>query len=164
MTAQILTQEYLNSIFHYNNGELFWKKRLSIRVFVGKKVGFLDKTGYTYTRIKTKIYGIHRIIYAMHNGYMPFIVDHVDKNPLNNCIENLRPATKSQNAMNSKIQKNNKSGVKGVCWHKHAKKWHARIVVKGKCKSIGLFKNLIDAELAVQKIRKKMHMEFASNG
>jgi len=61
------------------------------------------------------------------------------KDALNNKIENLRPCTRSENALNSKRASNNKSGVKGVCWHKAAQKWHARINLKGKQYNFGSY-------------------------
>jgi hypothetical protein len=62
----------------------------------------------------------------MHYGYIPSIIDHIDGNPLNNNIKNLRPATEMQNHHNMGISKRNKSGIKGVCWDKSKNKWFAR--------------------------------------
>jgi len=163
MADQIISQKYLHEIFDYKDGELYWKKRTSIRITIGKKVGCLSKDGRIYTRINKKLIAIHRVIFAWHHGYFPKIVDHIDKNPLNNKIENLRKATISQNACNSKLMSNNKSGIKGVCWHKAAKKWHATVVV-GKFKISGFFEKLSDAEIYIKKMREIHHGEFASHG
>jgi hypothetical protein len=164
MADKIITQEYLREIFDYKDGHLYWKKRTSIRITIGKKVGYLSKDGRIYTRINKKLVGLHRVIFAYHHGYFPKLVDHIDRNCLNNSIENLREATKSQNAFNSKIASNNKSGVKGICWHKNAKKWHTRIVVGKKIIVSSFFENLSDAENFVKKMRKIHHKEFACHG
>ena len=75
-------------------------------------------------------------------------VDHKDNNKTNNHITNLRWATTNENQHNSSISSRNTSGCKGVCWHKKAKKWHARIMIDGIHVFIGLFDNLEDARTA----------------
>ena len=78
----------------------------------------------------------------MNHGELPEFIDHIDGNSLNNRIENLREATNSQNCMNGKLRKTNKSGHKNVYWHKSAKKWSVEIKVFGKKKYFGLFDDL----------------------
>jgi hypothetical protein len=56
-----------------------------------------------------------------HYGKLPKLLDHIDRNRLNNKIENLRPASYTLNALNRNLAKNNKSGVKGVSNYKN--KW-----------------------------------------
>ena len=79
-------------------------------------------------------------------------IDHIDLNPLNNCRNNLRIATSSQNKMNRLAPVNNTSGFKGVSWSKNAKKWAAYINIDGKRHYLGLF---ITAELAYKQRREK---------
>lgn len=74
----------------------------------GKSVGYLDKnTGRWILNFKGKIYKVHRIVWELKNGSLPkgYIVDHIDGNPTNNLIANLRLATSSQNAVNSASSK-----------------------------------------------------------
>lgn len=54
-------------------------------------------------------------------------VDHRNRDPLNCCRSNLRILSPSQSGANRGINKNNTSGYRGVTWHRHAKKWVARI-------------------------------------
>ena len=51
---------------------------------------------------KVKQYLIHRIIYEAHKGKIPdnLVVDHIDRNPENNAITNLRIVPRSINNMN----------------------------------------------------------------
>lgn len=56
----------------------------------------------------------HRAIFAMHHGYLPEIVDHINRNTADNRIENLRPATASMNNCNKVISPTNTSGYAGV--------------------------------------------------
>ena len=122
-----------------------------------------DSHGYA-KRIKTFSYKNHRI-WSMQNEIMnpPIgkIVDHIDRNPLNNQKYNLRICTKSQNAINSKISKNNSSGFNGVYWQKDAKKWRARVKVNYKIIHLGYFDNKIEAAKAYNKATKKYFGEFA---
>ena len=54
-------------------------------------------------------------------------IDHIDRNPLNNCRTNLRFATLSEQQVNQGMQRNNTSGVKGVSWHTRDNKWRVEI-------------------------------------
>lgn len=62
---------------------------------------------------------------------------------------------------NRKINKNNKLGIKGVCWNKNIQKYHVQIGLNGKVKHIGYFEDLEFAELIAQEARDKYHKEFA---
>lgn len=55
--------------------------------------------------------------------------DHIDRNPLNNRRNNLRPATHLENMRNRGISSNNTSGVTGVYWYKAQQKWSAEIMI-----------------------------------
>jgi len=160
-TTNELTQDLLNELFEYRDGVLYWKVAKSNNVKVGDVAGSLNGRGYLYTRINSKKYLTHRIIFLMHHGYLPYCLDHIDGNKINNRIENLRPATTSENCRNSRIGKNNTSGFKGVSWYAPCKKWKARLMINKKEKYIGLFKTLEEAVEAVKKAREELHGEFA---
>jgi AP2 domain len=87
--------------------------------------------------------------------------DHRNGNPLDNRRRNLRKATGPQNKQNRKIFSNNKSGFKGVYWHKTHKKWVAVIGYKGKIINLGDFNSDKEAARARDKMAKKLHGEFA---
>lgn len=57
------------------------------------------------------------------------IADHADRNSFNNQRSNLRLASNSQNAINTALRSNNKSGLKGVCLHSQSGRWQAKISV-----------------------------------
>jgi hypothetical protein len=88
-------------------------------------------------------------------------VDHIDGDGLNNQKGNLRICEKIGNAKNRRLHKNNKSGYKGVCWHKQHKKWYSHIKANKKYIFLGLFDNLIDAARAYDQAAKIYHGEFA---
>lgn len=163
MADQIITQEYLHEIFDYKDGVLYWKKlgkgrRLSLRV------GSFDKDGYIQISINHKKYKAHRLIFMMFYGYIPEYLDHVDGNPANNLIENLRPATLVQNQHNRIIGKNNKSGYKNVYWTEKNKKWVVALKVNKKNKWIGCFEDIELADLVAQEARNKYNGDFANHG
>lgn len=67
------------------------------------------------------------------------LIDHRDRNGLDNRKCNLRIANKSINAFNSKLRTNNNSGFRGVHFHSQRKRWQARICINNKRISLGLF-------------------------
>jgi hypothetical protein len=161
MANNILTQNQVRNLFEYRDGELFWKVFTSPSAPIGSKVGHLASDGYIQTHIKRKFYRNHRIIFLYHHGYLPQYIDHIDGNRSNNQIENLREATKHQNGCNTKINKNNTSGVKGVSWHKKTKKWYVRVSIHRKSISIGYYDSLEDAKIAMIEARNKHHGKYA---
>ncbi len=88
-------------------------------------------------------------------------VDHIDGNRLNNQRNNLRLATSAQNKMNRGPRRDNKSGYKGVSWHKQQEKWTARIMADDKYQSLGLFNSILDAAKAYNQAATKYHGKFA---
>lgn len=89
-----------------------------------------------------------------------FLIDHMDRNPLNNKRENLRRATASQNQQNRRLNALNTSGVRGVTWNKEKKKWKARVVVKGKEVFTRYFNDLDEASEAVEHARKEFMTHY----
>ena len=152
-----------NEYFEYKNGELYWAITKPGKTVKGKKAGSKRKDGYSFVRLNKKCYGVHQVIFALHHKYIPEEIDHIDNNPSNNCIENLRAATRSQNAMNQPISARNKSGIKGVYWHKLAKKWIAQLVVNKQYIYLGLYDDIELAELVSIEARNKYHKEFANS-
>jgi hypothetical protein len=133
-----LNLELLKERFEYVDGELLHKTSLG-GAKKGQRVGKPDKDGYLITTVQRKAYRVHRIIFFMHHGYVPEMLDHIDNNPLNNRIENLRPATYSQNNLNRGKTKINKTGYKGVFWRPSEKKFIAKLGFNNKKIFLGSF-------------------------
>jgi hypothetical protein len=101
---------------------------------------------------------MHREIMNPKKG---FVIDHIDGFTLNNLRDNLRICTHGENLRNQKLSVKNKSGFKGVHWHKLGKKWVSSINIDRKILYLGLF---IDAKEAAKKYNDaalKYHGEFA---
>ena len=75
-------------------------------------------------------------------------VDHIDNCKTNNNITNLRWATSVQNGQNRTLNKNSKTGQKGVSYEKKTKKWQAYIYIDGLKIHLGKFTNIEDAKQA----------------
>jgi hypothetical protein len=147
----------LHNLFYYKDGKLFYKSS-------GKKAGWEQKNGYAKVEINYQTYCQHRIVFLMHHGFLPKVVDHIDGNKLNNNIENLRASDQSKNTLYSRKNSRNTSGVKGVSFHRKTKKWWARVSVGGKRKSLGLYNDINQAKEVMMKAREHFHGEFAHHG
>ncbi len=101
---------------------------------------------------------MHRVILG---DQVRNIVDHIDGNGLNNVRSNLRDATRSQNQMNRKTAKHNKSGLKGVSYDPRSKSWRARININKTRLNIGTFPSKEEAHAAYCVESKRLHMEFS---
>ena len=124
----------------------------------------LDKQGYVVATSSNR--HSHQIIY-LHRFIMncpdEYVVDHIHgiASHNDNRKENLRMGNHTQNQMNRKINKNNKSGCCGVYWSNTNKKWLAQIIVNKKKKYLGLFVNLDDAIKARKDAEEKYFGEWS---
>lgn len=140
----MLTQERVKELLEYRDGDLLWKETLNHRFLKGEIAG-ARMDGYLSTTIDDKIYFNHRIIWLMHHGYTPEnILDHIDRDRANNKIENLREVSYMCNSRNSKLNRNNKTGVKGVCLNQFGI-YIATITILGKTIFCGSSSCLIEA-------------------
>ncbi|MCF7532772.1 HNH endonuclease [Pseudomonas petrae] len=118
--------------------------------------------GYWRMKFNRKFYRTHRIIYFMHHGIDPAesVVDHIDGNPLNNRIENLRKCTHQENLRNAR--KRGKGELpKGVTMGKGGK-YQAQISIRDKVHT-KVFATLVAATTYLDELRKHFHGEFARN-
>jgi hypothetical protein len=137
-------RKWLLDHFYYRNGELIryrtWgssgrNRRLNIAV------GSSDHNGYLVTTIYGRAYKVHRLIWFYFYGAWPKILDHIDRNPRNNSIHNLRESDHVLNNWNSKDRTDRISKFKGVYPNKDSKAnpWCTKITVRGKSFYLGRF-------------------------
>lgn len=105
--------------------------------------------------------GAHRVIWEMHNGAIPagMVIDHINGDPWDNRLPNLRLATIAENSRNGRMRKNNTSGFKGVIWS--LGKWRAQIKMNRKLISLGGYHTKEQAYAAYCEGAKRYHGEFA---
>lgn len=117
--------------------------------FAGKEALTSDVKGYRHGSIFGSLYYAHRVIYAMATGeWPPDQIDHINGDPVDNRIQNLRAATQMENGRNQPMPCTNTSGVVGVHWHKAGGKWQASIRVGGKNIHLGMFDRIENAAQA----------------
>jgi len=127
----------------------------------GRKIkpGFAGKyqiVGLSKAGIKKK-YTIHSLIMQTFKDYIPEegkVIDHIDSNPLNNNIDNLRVLTIRENVIRSQYFKNKKSGLPmGV--YKYKGKFAARFCGSEKRIHLGTFSTPEEASIAYKNYTKK---------
>ena len=117
----------LRDYFDYSllTGRLIWRKRSGKRGTPGKPAGYLNKKGYWVVRFKGKNYLHSRMVYYYMTGQYPELsIDHIDRNPSNDCIWNLRTATVEQQIHNRTLTC---TGVRKI-----GDRYQMRIMVYGK--------------------------------
>ena len=142
-----LTKHQARTYFIFKENTIYWKNPTGRRSGT-RPAGYIDSsTGYRRVSIKGVDCKVHNIVYNYHNGLVPngFSIDHIDRNKLNNSIKNLRLATPSQQSLNTELRCTNKSGVKGVSYHKRDKLWRVSVRIEGKQTYFGSFVNINEA-------------------
>lgn len=127
-----------------------------------KEAGHEAGGGYRRVSIGGVRYLVHRIIFFMHRGCEPEVVDHIDRDPTNNAIENLRAATKTENSHNCGLRADNSSGFRNVTWHNQKRKWQVALMQAGRRKSYGLYHDKEEAGRVSEAARKAQHGGFAA--
>lgn len=141
----VLTQERVRELFDYSDGVLIRKIKVR-KVLPGDIVGKKTSHGYYRVGIDKVLYQVHRVIWLWHYGYFPeHTIDHINRNKIDNRIENLREASKQCNMRNSNVKKCNRSGVTGVSWQTDNKRWDAGIRINKKSIHIGSSKDFLEA-------------------
>ena len=141
------TQERVRELFDYReDGCLIRRTRQSNCVCLGGPAGGLCGRGYLRIMVDGVHLRVHRLIWLWHHGYMPESgIDHINRDKLDNRIENLREVSQVCNLRNTGNSKNNTSGVKGVSWTRTGCKWSAELVSEGTRLRLGQYADFAEA-------------------
>lgn len=132
------------------------------RVKIGEYAGCPDVNGYIIIKIDRKSFKAHRLAWLYMTGDWPNdIIDHANGIPGDNRWHNLRQADFSENNANSRIYKNNTTGMKGVSFHKRDQKFYAAIRKSKKTYHLGVFDDPTAAHEAYCAAARRMHGQFA---
>lgn len=149
---------------HFNTNRGFL---ISKTVYTGQPAG---KGGgvpnrHMIIKINQERFVVSRVVYAIIHGIDPgaLEIDHIDGNTLNNRVDNLRLATRQENARNKAKPANNTSGRIGVTWCDRTSKWMAQICHNQVNLFLGRYDNKKDAIAAREKAEIEHHREYSGS-
>lgn len=122
---------------------------------VGKYRWYATEKGYVKSQNNLRL---HRLVM---NATEDYLVDHINRNPLDNRKSNLRMCTQAENSRNVGVSQANSTGFKGVYFEKLNNKYRARIKYNGKRISLGCYMNPVDAAIAYDKKAIELFGDFA---
>ena len=158
----MLNFDRLNEVLYYDLSvnHFRWKIKPNWSIKIGAIAGCLHSNGRWIIKIDGKNHFEHRLIWLYHTGVWPKKhIDHINGNPSDNRLENLREATRSQNLLNRGVQKNNKStGHKNICPNNSGYKVECRL--DRKLHYLGTFRTVEEAIVVRDEWCRKHHGEF----
>lgn len=170
----IPSAEYLRTLLRYDpaTGKLYWRERgreqfktikgwqTFDRFFAGKEAGGVrGREKRVYLKLPEGVFMAHRIAWTMYHGSPPeHVVDHIDGDPSNDRINNLRAVSFAVNGRNRRAPSNNTSGVSGVSWYTRAARWRGNVRMDGKVVWQKFFKTLDEAAVATR--AKRLELGF----
>jgi hypothetical protein len=160
MATNDITEETLKKRLNLNKetGVFTWNS-------TGKLAGYTNPDGYCFIRLNYRLYRVHRLVWLYEKGYFPSKeLDHIDGNPSNNRLNNLRECSSSENKCNATLRKDNTSKIKGVHFYKAAQKWQVYLSYKKTRHFLGYYESFLDACCVIITARQKLHKEFAKHG
>lgn len=139
-------------------GSFKWaKKGQGIRL--GKEAGTFSKDGRREICILGRRHKAARLAWLMSTGEWPkFCIDHINGDPSDDRIENLRDVPHKTNIQNQRKAHtgNHTSGLLGVTKH-YSGKWHARICKGKKSIHLGAFTDPMEAHQAYLQAKRDLH-------
>lgn len=119
-------------------------------------MSWINDKGYEKTTVEGVSKYIHRIVWEAHKGPIPdgMMVDHIDGDPLNNDISNLRLATRAENGRNREVKP--MTNIR-----KRKNKYEVRFRYEGKEVWVGLFDTVEEAQIVRDKKRLELYGEFS---
>lgn len=155
-----LRQEDVRALLNYDpaTGVFTWRVDRGPNGRKGSIAGSLDSKGYRQILIGKRQRSAHRLAWLYVRGFWPREqIDHVNGVRDDNRFDNLREATIGENQQNVSKRAGTTSKFLGVTWHKHAKKWNAKIQQGGKGRSLGYFHSEQEAYAAYQEAKAEIH-------
>jgi len=129
----------------------------------GKIAGAIDSKGHRrlafWKRRRCTSFAAHNVAWFLFYGEWPELVDHINRDPADNRIANLRLCTASQNTCN-RTHRKRQSGIHGVTQSNG--RFMARIFFNRQRHYLGMFETEVQAADAYNRAARSLHGEFAS--
>lgn len=140
-----------NDTFKYVKGVLYNKYYRSPNSLEGQEAGYTNSKGYKVVRLDGAKVLAHRVIWEMFNGPIPkdMFIDHINRDPGDNRIRNLRLVTRQENQFNTSAL-----GVHGVASGKYV----SQIQVDKTKIYLGRFNTQEEARNAYIEAKKRFHV------
>ncbi len=154
--------ERLHELFELRGGALYARTQGHYRWPAGRRVGSVGRGGYRSVAVDGVSFYEHRVVYAMVHGVWPDTqIDHRNQNKEDNRPCNLRPAGAGNNAHNTGLRPDNRSGCRNVSWDAARGKWVVVVRCRSKTLHFGRHDDLEFADLVAQEARRKLFGAFA---
>jgi len=128
------------------------------RAKVGAVAGYVNTLGYVVVQLLGRKYHAHRLAWLYTHGVWPANqIDHINRNPTDNKLCNLRDVTREINTQNAGLRVDSPYGMRGVTKHRCSNKYRARIQANKKAVLLGLFDTVQEAAAAYAAAAAKLH-------
>ena len=152
MAKNDLVIDRVREVLDYDpdTGAFTWKPR---------PAGHRRASGYISIHIDGSEIKAHQLAWLLTHGVWPdTLIDHINGDPSDNRIENLRDGSAKLNAENQRRAKaTNQAKLLGVSWHKQNAKWQAGIVANGKRHYLGTFDTAEEAHAVYLEAKRRLH-------
>lgn len=144
---KIPTQEYVKKLFYYDPDSGVVYRRVASNGFKkGSVVGYKRSNSGVAVKLLGRTRCLHHIIWLYVYGYIPENqIDHINRDPLDNRLKNLREVSSQCNIRNQSVNSANTTGIKGVCPYKDSGQYFAYIYINYKNFHLGSFKDFDEA-------------------
>lgn len=154
-----ISYERLIEVLNYDpdTGIFKWKSKINTTTKIGSVAGHKDKLTYITIRIDGKTFKAHRLAWLyVYKVWPEKFIDHINCDPSDNRICNLREISHRGNAINKKVTKYNTSDIIGVHRNGPKNRWVASIRSNKKHICLGSFKKKLDAA----KVRRSAEIKY----
>ena len=155
-----LNQTRLHELFDYRDGQLVRRINAGNQL-AGTIAGSVNARGHVNVCVDGSMWAAHQVVFVWHHGWLPVEIDHENRVKTDNRIENLRPATSTQNKGNIGLLRSNSSGFRGVSLNRRSMKWHAQIKLMGKQTYLGRCDTAREAAVMYNRAARLYFGEFA---
>lgn len=148
----------IDDIEYSKDGKLVWS-RTKGRSIQGNEIGWVSKHGYREMQLDNQRKKVHHVVWFLHTGQWPTMLDHINGNRLDNRIENLRTCSSQENARNTAGWKNRE--LPRNVYSTQYGKYRAALCIGGKFKQIGTFDTIDEADKAATTAREVNYGAFS---